>query len=172
MSWFADVLVRAGELFSAPIDHPLMWWELGPLLVTLIVIELYFGRYKKEPVGWNSAVNNALVLVFVGSNLMHYLFLEEFLDFSSARSWIPLGLIAFGLLLVALDFFHALPASIAFGVSSVLLLNALALVGVLIVYTGAAMDSLTLMTAVVMVFFIVLLFKLIHLLQSSAADDA
>lgn len=172
MSWFAEVWVRAVELFSAPVHQPLMWWELGPLLVALVVIELYFGRYKREPVGWNSAVSNALVLVFVGSNLMHYLFLEELLNFSNAQSWIPLGLIAFGLLLVALDFFHALPESIAFGISSVLMLNALALVGVLIVYTGVPIDSLTLTTAGVLLLVILALFKLIHLFQPSAVDDA
>ena len=43
---FELFLERFVQLIRAPIDNPEMIWIALPLIITLIMIELYFGKYR------------------------------------------------------------------------------------------------------------------------------
>jgi hypothetical protein len=170
VGFIAGVFLRLGDIVSGPFADPLMLWEIAPLLLTMVVIELYFGRYRKEMLGWNSSVSNSLVLVFVGSNLLHYLFLEGELDFSAARSIIPVVLIGFGLLLFALNYFHKWPHILAFGISRSLIINILSLAGIVVVHLDLPLDVFTLLATLALLFVAVLVFFVVHLMQTPVED--
>ena len=133
-----DILIlvfqRILDILNAPFSKPIIFWELGPLILTMFIMELYFGRYKDEELGWGSTVSNALILVFIGSNLLHYLYLSGVLDFTLLRSQLPLYLIGAGLTLAILDFFHIWPAFIAFDISSVLPIHIVAFITIIFIF--------------------------------------
>ncbi|MBD3354899.1 hypothetical protein GF361_02850, partial [Candidatus Woesearchaeota archaeon] len=56
---------RFMELVTAPYHHSELLWITIPLVAALILMDIYFGRYKKEELGWNTAVGNTLALAFV-----------------------------------------------------------------------------------------------------------
>ncbi len=165
--FLATVFMRLGELLTAPFNEPVMMWEIAPLLLTLIISELYFGRYRDEQLGWNSSVSNSLILIFVGSNLLHFLFLEDLIDFSSARSIIPIVLIGLGILLFIMNYFHKWPWFLAFGISRSLIINILALVGIIVVHMDLALDVYTLLATIMFLIAAAIVFFVMHLLQKS-----
>jgi hypothetical protein len=120
---------RIWQLLSAPVKIPEMQWAILPLLITVIVIETYFFRNVNEELGWNSAVGNSLVLVYVAIDLARQLFPETS----------PLGLLKEGfraILIVTVNFFHLLPKSIAYKIGSHLHVNYIAFVAVVLVYSS------------------------------------
>ena len=151
------VINRAVEILQAPFLDPIIFWELGPLIITMFVMELYFGRYKYEELGWASTVSNAMVLIFIGSNLLHYLYLENILDFTTLRSQIPLYLMGMGLLLATIDFFHSIPKFIAFDISSVLPIHIIAFISIILVHMDIVLDEITLYASI-FIFIIILIF--------------
>lgn len=162
------ILARTKKIFLAPLETPLMFWELAPLLITLLIVELYFGRYENEKLGWNSTVTNALVLCFVGSNLMHFLYLEDLVNFTEFRTIAPLVLIILGITLGILDFFHALPKQLAFGISSVLPINVLALVAIVVVHTGIKISYITIGSYFLILAIFALVFKIVQLIEPNS----
>ena len=47
---------------------------LIPLMITLFLVQLYFGRNKDEQIGWNTAYANCIVLLFVIAHLGTYVY--------------------------------------------------------------------------------------------------
>src|SRR3989344_25778 len=77
---------RVLEILQAPLIMKDMLFILLPLLVVLLIIELYFGRYKYEKLGWNTAVGNSLALFFVGMNLLYFLYTNNLLFVESPKT--------------------------------------------------------------------------------------
>ena len=167
-SFLAEIFLRFTEFFVAPIRDPLMFWELGPQLLALFITELYFNRYRSERLGWNSAMSNSLVLIFVGSNLLHFLFLEEVINFAEARTLVPLGLIFLGLLLFFMNYFHRWPDYIAFGLSSALVIHTFALASIVIVHLGLYFDWYSIFAMILLLLCFFVFFFVIGLFQDRA----
>lgn len=155
---------RILNILRAPYENTSMLWMLIPILLTLVFMEFYFGRYKEEELGWNTAFGNALVLLFVAIDLFRRLYepsgktLEEFIAIGDIKIIISLVVLGLSLLLMLIDFFHILPKKIAYVVSSPGYINMIAALGIIIVYsTGIPLDWTTLFAAFI-VFVLVNLF--------------
>ena len=146
-----DLWLSIFEMFrliiQAPRHFPEMIWILIPLTLTLLLIELYFGRYIEEELGWNTAFGNTLVLIFVAIDLAKHLYLTNgsmfIFDFKLA---IVLAVLLEGLLLTFLDYFHSLPKKVAFQISSKFPTNYVAYIAIILVYTNPEyipLDSIT-----------------------------
>lgn len=176
------------QLVAAPFQHPQMVYILTPMLITLVLMEFYFGRYKDEELGWNTAVGHALVLIFVGIDLLKTVYPGVPPSVMAAEAWavmgsfssftgealttlIALAILLFGFLLLIVDFFHWLPKGLAFFVSGTLEIDLIAYLGIVIVYSNNArlhpipVDWYTLLAAILLFFALSLLFGFIHLLE-------
>lgn len=125
-------------ILKAPAAFPDMIWILTPLILTLLLMELYFGRYIEEELGWNTAFGNSLVLIFVSIDLIRTLYYQNnnniVIDLEFA---IVLAVILEGLLLTLIDYFHLLPKKVAFDISSKFPTNFIAYIAVILVYTDS-----------------------------------
>ncbi len=181
MSWivvflekFAEACVaifqESKEIILDPAKNTSMLWTLIPLVAGMFVLEIYFGHYKKEKLGWNSAVSNSLMLFFVGMNLFSYLYSTGFSITVSQEAGLNLigseiatikffigGFIVFeALLLFFVNFFHLIPKKFAFGVSSGLFMNFLACIGIILVY-GSIPLTWMIVPGVLLIFVVLLL---------------
>ncbi|MEA3229345.1 MAG: hypothetical protein U9P44_00360 [archaeon] len=164
----SDISALMTQLYvivNAPFSTPDILWTIFPLITTVIVIELYFGSHKDEILGWNSATTNGLVLLWVGVNTVKSLIDSGGFDTALFKSQVALGIVALGLLLVMISFFHILPREIAFFVSSSLVVHYLAFLAVIFVYTDIVFTDLTLFAALLIFIALVVLFKLIKHLE-------
>ena len=143
------LLERFVELVSAPVKNPEMIWIALPLILTLVMVELYYGKYKSEKLGWNTALTNALVLVFVSLNLFQFIFVQEgskfFKIFHVSGFYVALVILLLGILLFFIDFFHTLPESLAFTISAHLPINITAYAAIVMVYNSLPLDFATIL---------------------------
>lgn len=159
---------RCTEIILAPFTTPDMLWMLLPLLATLLLMEFYFGRYKDEELGWNTAFGNTLVLSFVAIDLFRHIIkisatpLDEFMSLiSNIKIIVPLTIITLALLLMFIDFFHFLPKKIAYILSSPAYVNLIGLLGIIIVYTDKLLLDWTTFIACIILFILANLIALI-----------
>lgn len=149
--------VRFWELASAPLRFPEVQWIVLPLLVTLILLEVYFFRNTDEELGWNTAVANGLVLLFIGIDLTRHLFdyvtpIQVFQTLATVAKeggevgvfMVPLFLLGYGLLLVIVTFFHLLPKTVAYKLANHAPINFLAYIAAIAVYSEKAGNPIAL----------------------------
>lgn len=176
------ILARSLEMLKQPFLNTEMLWILLPLLAALFLIELYFGRYKKESLGWNSAVGNSLVLFFVAVNLFSYLYRNKILwsvSFISqgmymtalAKSIITFFILLESILLLVLNFFHLMPKNLAFGVSSALIINFIGVMAIILVYSTIPFDIITLLAILFLFIGTALLFKILQILIPKSEES-
>lgn len=136
-----ELYPRGVDIVFAPIKIPEMLWMLIPLLVSLVLMECYFGRYKEEELGWNTAFGNALVLTFVAIDLFRHNYEPEKITILEAiqspdtKISIAVVIFSFAILLLLIDFFHFLPKKWAYAISSGSFIHMISILGIIIVYT-------------------------------------
>ncbi|HLD02443.1 MAG TPA: hypothetical protein VJC07_01960 [Candidatus Nanoarchaeia archaeon] len=148
---FADIVFdRFLEILRAPYTYSDMLWSLAPVVAALLLIELYFGRYKHEELGWNTAFGNTLVLLFVSIDLFRRLYTTGTLHPENPKLMIAAIVAVFGILLSFIDFFHLLPKRLAWDVSSKTPMNFLACIAVILVYAEIPLDRITFFASLIL----------------------
>lgn len=143
------------ELLIAPKLYPEMIWMIIPLVIVTVVMTFYFGMYRREQLGWNTAVGNSMVLIFVSIDLFRHIFNltspGTTLNFIEVPFKSVVAGIIFieGLFLMFINMMHFLPKRISFAISSPLPVNLTAYLVMTIVYTEMVFDFATLCAAVI-----------------------
>ena len=152
-----DLYPRGLAIVDAPFRVPEMLWMLIPIIVSLVMMEFYFGRFKEEELGWNTAFGNSLVLTFVSIDLFRHTYepsgmtILSSLQSPDTKIGIAIVLFGFALLLVLMDFFHFLPKKLAYAISSGPFIQMIALLGIVIVYSkGVPLDWTTLLASLIL----------------------
>lgn len=147
----SELTPRFVELVQAPLSHPGMLWMTLPLLISTFLMTFYFGRYKEEDMGWNSAFANSLVLIFVSLDSIRFLLdNSSVLSDNLVKAFSVLFIVGYGLLLAFADFFHKLPRKLAFIISSPATVNILAYLNLAVIYTSIPLDAVTIISGVVL----------------------
>lgn len=95
------------------VKDPNIWWFLTPVFILWIIMEIYFGQYKKERMGWNSILTNGISFSWINIASFQVLFLEDSqaLDFTS-RVIILSFFFLYGIFIIYIAFTHKLPQRI------------------------------------------------------------
>ncbi len=147
---------RFAELLVAPLNEHTMLWFAIPLVIATIMMTLYFGRYRKEELGWNTAFANAMVFIFVSIDIIRKMY-----ESSQPHSWlnildngvyftVTVALSGFGALSLLVIYYHLLPKQIAFKLFSNLPVNITIYVLMCVVYAGVAFDNFTLLAGILL----------------------
>jgi hypothetical protein len=186
--WTIRVFIPAIEektvyMVKAPIENrdTGLLWIIIPLMVTILFIEIYFARYKKEELGWNSAVSNSLVLIFVALDLFRKIYGAGSIDDGAfvnmtAETFIASVVSMIGIWFLYMSFFHVLPKRVAFKLGSPLPINVLAYLAIIMVYTDALSPptGFNAMICVIAGFIIFMIFRIfffiVHWMIPSAVE--
>jgi len=93
------------EIIASPFKDFSIWWYLGPILILWGVLEVYFGKYKKEKLGWNTALGNGITLTWINIESMRFLFSEHPEPFW-LRFFILLLIMFYGFFIMYISFTH------------------------------------------------------------------
>ena len=173
---------RALEIAKQPLINTEMLWILLPLLTALLLMELYFGRYKKEELGWNSAVSNSIILFFVGMNLCSFLYSKNMLigltvvpsdlvSIAAEKTFIALILILESISLIVLNFFHLVSRKFAFGISSALIMNFIGVISVVLVYSNIHLDMITIPAILLLFIIMVAFFSFLKIIEPKGEES-
>jgi hypothetical protein len=158
------LLIRILEIFLVPYVHREALWTIAPLIFALVMIQMYFGKYKTELLGWNTAFNNNISLMWVTAILLRYL--HE--TFSLSNAWnnldirgyliLVLALGIFTLLLSIFTFHHLIPRKLDFILSSSLPTNLIAYFVFVIVMGNIPLDEETFLATIIIFAFLSFIF--------------
>jgi hypothetical protein len=145
MQFVSEQALEAAVMIArAPIQHTEILPSLLPIILGAIVIELYFGKYSKERLGWNSSVSNSIIWLATGLNLY---FTETFSTTLEKNA--TFLLIGMGGFVGAMDFFHVWPKNLAFLASAPTVVYLLAYVTVVAVKTPIPVNEVTIQGAII-----------------------
>lgn len=160
-----DVLPALWGLISAPFTNPQMMWIVTPLLISMTLIQLYFARHRDEELGWGTAFENSISLIFVSINLMQYLFSQyswsvfNLLNPVTNKIYLILLLGLISLIQLFVNYYHLMPKKIAFFIHSSIPTNMTAYVSIIIVYTTVPFNFGTLLAGVMLLSILIFFFK-------------
>jgi hypothetical protein len=145
MQFVSEQAIEAAIMIAkAPITHTEILPSLLPIMLGAIVIELYFGKYSKERLGWNSSVSNSIIWLATGLNLY---FTETFS--TAIEKQATFLLIGLGAFIGVMDFFHIWPKNLAFLASAPTVVYLLAYVTVVAVKTPLPVNEITIQGAII-----------------------
>jgi len=172
---FDVVFERLGVLVSAPLNDPHLLWAAAPLLIATLFMTLYFGKYSKEELGWNTAFGNTMVFLFVSLDLLQKMYFSK-----GDGSWqaifsdpfyypIAAGLTLAASALMLITYYHLLPKKVAFFLFSAPPVNVSVYVLMTVVYSKVAADLVTLGAGFLLFVIIFLILRGIQLLEHMAS---
>ncbi len=159
------------RLLQAPLTAPEILWIATPLAVTFLVMTFYFGVYRREELGWNTALGNTIVLLFVAIDLLRTMY--NYTPTPSLRNFelypittiIILLVITEAILLFRFAFQHNIAKKVMFFIASPLPVNLQAYVIATVVYLKHRPTWHTLYAAVLLFLLFFTLSKAMQLLQ-------
>ena len=162
VDYFKTTLIpRFLEIVRVPYDHHEVLWAIAPLVITLFLVQIYFGRHRQEELGWESAYGNSVVLIFVVVDLVRYLIQRygfyAVIQFGNEAFYklVIVAVIFFvAISLFFIDFFHSLSKRISFFLSSALFIVFVAYLAIVSIYSDIIFDRHTAITAIL--FFVAL----------------
>lgn len=179
LNYFSQgIFPRLNELVQMPLTNPNILWTILPLLGIAFSLELYFGRYKTEELGWNTAFGNTISLLWVTTALFRFMY--EAHGSAIFREWnfagnTPTMLLIYALglwslLLATSNFFHILPKQISFFVSSTIPVNVSAVVTTVLVIGEFHIDRVTLIAALILYIALAIIFATIQAIVVPSAE--
>jgi membrane protease YdiL (CAAX protease family) len=158
--FFIEFLIpRLIDLLLTPFMNPELFWIILPLIIATLLMIFYFGRYKNEQLGWNTAFGNNIALLFVGLNLLQVLWQKEML-LSNKALFIYL-LILYNIIQLIINYFHLIPKGISFVLNSTLPINFINYFAIILVYSNINLDFTTIIAGIVFFLIIYLINKII-----------
>ena len=151
-----QVVPRLIELLTSPFTHAKTMWMIVPLIITIFFLQAYFGRWKNEKLGWNSAFGNMIALLFITVSLMYEItHLFKPIDFvvwgTPLYKAILVTAIALQVLLMMIFIFmHAIPKRLSYFIGSPLTTYTIAFVAIVLVYADIPIDWLTLIAFIIL----------------------
>lgn len=165
-----QVLDRIFDIIKAPFLQPEMLWIIVPVVASMLFMAYYFGKYKKEELGWNTAFGNTIVLLFACVDLFRHLYGNGLLGFN-VQTMLVTAVLLEGLVLMLLNFLHALPKAFAFGISSGVTVNIIVLSLIILIYSGLPLNPITALAIVAIAVVLVIIMRLIQLLQWGEEEE-
>ncbi len=146
--WIPTLGIRIWDIVAAPMRYTEMQWVILPLLATFAATETYFFRNVDEELGWNTAVVNSLVLIYVAIDLARMSFDHASpyavmkLFWAALKTGDHLGtftivifIALLGIALTVISFFHLLPKALAYKLASHVPTTFIAYTAIVLVYS-------------------------------------
>jgi hypothetical protein len=165
------------ELVSAPLINQDILWFAIPLGIATLFMTLYFGKYKQEELGWNTAFGNTMVFIFVAIDLIREMYYSteqgSFENLFSSTLYVTISgaLVIAGLLFMLITYYHLLPRKWAFILFSNPPVNLSLYVVMTIVYTNVAADWITVGAAIVLFFVLSIILRFVQWLEEMSGRE-
>lgn len=126
---------------GAAFTHDLsIFWVLAPIFIIWLFLEVYFGMFKSEKLGWNNALGNGVTLLWIGVDSMRYIFSAQRVGDFWPRFIIFSIMILYAVLLIYLSFNRRLGETMTYALGSTTPIYFLSSVAVLWSYGQLKID--------------------------------
>jgi len=149
MAW-EEILVRLIQIVLVPYFEYSVIWVIAPLLFALIMIQMYYGKYKTEQMGWNSAFGNTVSLMWAIAILVKFMYEQYGLWYSwntpglQGQIILIMALTVMTISLFVINYNHAIPRKLAVFLSDTIPTTIIAYLSIVIIMGGIPVDIATL----------------------------
>lgn len=163
-----EIYPRIIDIVTKPFFQKSLLWIILPLFITLILIQVYFGRYKNEELGWNTAFSNSVSLLWVTTTLFRFIYegsQESLLNMVllNKEKIILISILAFwAIISIFLQFYHILPKKIDFLIYSSIPVYVTSILFVILIIGNIVLNLNTLYASLFIFFIISFLFFLLR----------
>ncbi len=113
---FQDIIIGFSDIASALTSDLGVWWLLTPIIFLWLAMEVYFGEYKQEQLGFSSTLANGFSLFWISimSFRVFLLFERAYANgaYRDMRVYILGFLVLYALAIIYFSFSHRLSAAI------------------------------------------------------------
>jgi len=109
-----NILSGFKEILSAPFRDPSILWILTPIVLFWFTLEIYFGKYKQEKVGWNTSLGYGLTMFWIVVISFKTLFENNFELFSISKTIFLIIITVYSVFIIFVSFTHRLKEKIFF----------------------------------------------------------
>lgn len=148
-----------------------LWWFLAPIFLLWILLEIYFGKYKKEKLGWNTALGNGITLLWINIESMRYIFSTRPDNFWIMFSVISL-IFAYSLMVIFFAFSHKITDKLEFLLGAVSPIYFLATISILWSHEALAITWWVLLDLVIIYLIIISIFAIIRKVLPEAEQSS
>lgn len=146
-------------------------WILTPIFIIWIFLEVYFGLFKSEKLGWNNVLGNGISLMWIGVDAMRYIFSAARIGDFWLRFIIFGIMILYSMLVIYISFTRKLGEFLSYALGSTTPIYFLSFVAVLWSYGQLVIDRwvfLDLLSMFILLLVIFFIFR--RLLPRSVLD--
>ncbi|MBU0667408.1 MAG: hypothetical protein ABIC91_04520 [Nanoarchaeota archaeon] len=158
------------EIGASFVREPSLWWFLTPIILLWVILEIYFGEYKHESLGWNTALGNAISLLWVTIESMRFLFANKSDNFWS-NFVIIIVIMFYAFLIIYFVFTHKVSSKVAFALGKPSPICFLSLVTILWGHNVLTVSWWVALDLLILFFLLVLLFAIIRKLLPESQKD-
>jgi len=171
-AFLTEILGGFSEIWKVFAKGTSIWWLLAPLILFWFALEIYFGKYKKEKLGWNTALGNALSifwLIIVSVMKMFEIGLKEY---NLASLFFLLAICIYTLFIIIFTFAHKLKEDFDYLIASPTPIYFLSMVAVLISHGPLIINRIIIIDLVILFIFVLLFGTILkHITPESTKDE-
>jgi hypothetical protein len=146
------------KFLYAPFMFPKMFWILIPVILAILIMELYFWRYPRLNIEYHKSMENSIFLIFISFDLLRYVAMDGY--HSPVKIYVSLGFIIFNVVIALLDFYHKLPISLFSRLSSKFVIAFFSYIMIVLMYSDM-LDTVTTLSLVYIILSVLIFFFLI-----------
>jgi len=166
-----QMLTGFGQISTAISKDWSVMWLLAPVILLWILLEFYFGTHKQEKLGWNTALGNGFVLIWITLTILRDLFAGS-IEGKTGKIIIMILFTIYGSTVCFLAFTHKAVEKVSFLLASPYIIYFLSMYLILWGYDLLEV-SLIIILDVVVIFFVLLIVKTLirHFLPDITKGD-
>lgn len=156
----------------APFRNPSLLWQLIPLWGLWIALEFYFGYYKHENLGWNTALGNGISLFWIVIGTMQYLTQKGLSDLGVSGIIFLSIITLYALFIVAGSFKHWISKKVMFFFAAPPIIYYSSILVILFAYETIVFSGPMLIAILVLfIFFLILKVILQHFMPDKSKPE-
>jgi hypothetical protein len=168
---WVNILSGFKEIFSAPFKDPSILWLLAPIALFWLVLEIYFGKYKREKLGWNTTLGYGMTMFWVVVISLRTMFENNFELFSIDKILFLLVIATYSIFIIIVSFTHKLREKVFFLVASPSLVYYLFIIAILLVHGVLELNLWVVVDLVILYIVILLLETILKRVMPEAPGD-
>jgi len=141
------------------------------MIISMLLMSFYFGRYKKEELGWNTAFGNSMVLIFASVDMLRKQHSSGALFDFNSHTVLVIAIIIEGLFLTFFTFFHLIPKGWAFSIASGVTINIVVIFALILIYGKIPLDGITAIASLVLSLVVVSAIRIVQIMEPEALDE-
>jgi len=141
MAFWLSYVGALKTIFTSPFSHTNILWQLTPVLILWIILEVYFDTHKHESLGWNTALGNAISLSWIVLGSIQTIFADKKASIYSGITYftwttffILLILLVYAFFIGYISFSHSFSSKTTYFLAYPTIVYFLALTGILFGY--------------------------------------